>query len=126
MPTKRKQYNLVLNDAIEHVLWHVGADLRLSNSDAIRELLATHPTMLAKAQALDVELTGQVLRGGYRHGERKTSSSSKPDTSSQVGDLPQVETSASLDKANGNRPAIPKRPIPAFVGNRTGHRTSDE
>lgn len=50
MPSKRKQYNVVLDDNTEQLLWNRAAKRQKQPQELIRFLIANHPEILEEAE----------------------------------------------------------------------------
>lgn len=72
MPTKKQQYNMILDDVTDDLLWEIVAEEKTTATKALRALIATHPRIVAKAKARGVtpqpELAGW---GGKRTIEKR-------------------------------------------------------
>ena len=51
MPSEKQQFNIVLDDATKTLLWKVAGKRQKKPNELIRFLIASHPDILAEAEA---------------------------------------------------------------------------
>lgn len=72
MPSKKQQFNIVLDENTESLLWLLVGKRKTKPNQVIRDLIATHPDIMREANQVGVTPAPEVVNHGGRHQQRKS------------------------------------------------------
>jgi hypothetical protein len=122
MASKKKQYNVVFDDNTDNLLWEVIADLKMTPTKAIRELIATHPAIIAKGKQLGISPDPDTTsHGGVRDVGKSSDEKSKESRKQDLGKSSNMEDKPAKPRGFVG-PVKPKMHVPGtLVGNNGNH-----
>lgn len=70
MPSSRKQFNFVVDDITEELIFQLVAIDHVSPTKLIKDLIATHPRIISQAQLAGLTPMPETIRHGRKPGKQ--------------------------------------------------------